>query len=308
MASMGATADQVVPLHPESPDQRALKDYWSVYEAHFDEIQAGIMRELEGDPDFAAIVKMTPRDVQEQNAKKSRAMTRRAIVDGDWAPYWADLREQGAIYAKMGLSFRAWFKAVGTFRTILSPYLFEAYGKTPQRLLAVIEAMTGLMDRAMAVIGEAYLETKEKTIRQQQDSLRELSTPVLQVRDKMLLLPVIGVIDSHRAQQLTEELLLAIRANRARVVVLDITGVPAVDSRVANHLVQTVEAARLMGAAAIVTGLSAEVAQTLVTLGVELSKLNTVGDLQGGLEEAEHLLGYRVIRDDPESRQVNAAA
>jgi rsbT co-antagonist protein RsbR len=124
----------------------------------------------------------------------------------------------------------------------------------------------------------------------------------------MMLLPVIGVIDSHRAQQLTEELLLAIRANRARVVVLDITGVPAVDSRVANHLVQTVEAARLMGAAAIVTGLSAEVAQTLVTLGVELSKLNTVGDLQGGLEEAEHLLGYRVIRDDPESRQVNAAA
>ena len=308
MASMGASADQVVPLRPESADQRALKDYWSVYEAHFDDIQVGIMRELAGDPDFAAIVKMTPPDVQEQNSKKSRATMRRAIVEGDWQSYWADLKVQGEQYAKMGLSFRAWFKAVGSFRTVLSPYLFEAYGKTPERLLAVIEAMTGLIDRAMAVIGEAYLATKEQTIRQQQDSLRELSTPVLQVRDKMLLLPVIGVIDSHRAQQLTEELLLAIRANRARVVVLDITGVPAVDSRVANHLVQTVEAARLMGAAAIVTGLSAEVAQTLVTLGVELGKLNTVGDLQGGLEEAEHLLGYRVLQDGPDIRQIHPAA
>ena len=308
MASMSVADNQVLSLHPQPADQRALKDYWAVYEDHFDDIQAGIVRELSGDPDFAAILKMTPPDVQEQNSQKSRTMMRRAIVDGDWEPYWADMRQQGAVYAKMGLSFRAWFKAVGAFRNMLSPHLFEAYGKTPPRLLAVMEAMTGLLDRAMAVIGEAYLETKEKTIRQQQDSLRELSTPVLQVRDKMLLLPVIGVIDSHRAQQLTEELLLAIRANRARVVVLDITGVPAVDSRVANHLVQTVEAARLMGAAAIVTGLSAEVAQTLVTLGVELSKLNTVGDLQGGLEEAEHLLGYRVIRTSAENREVTSAA
>ncbi len=77
-------------------------------------------------------------------------------------------------------------------------------------------------------------------------------------------------------------------------MVVDITGVPAVDSRVANHLIQTVEAARLMGAKAIVTGLSAEVAQTLVRLGVELGTLNTVGDLQGGLEEAERLVGYKV--------------
>jgi len=91
-------------------------------------------------------------------------------------------------------------------------------------------------------------------------------------------------------------LLRAIRANRAKVVVVDITGVGAVDSKVANHLVQTVAASRLMGATVIITGLSAEVAQTLVTLGVDLAKLNTVGDLQGGLEEAERLLGYEVVQ------------
>jgi len=78
------------------------------------------------------------------------------------------------------------------------------------------------------------------------------------------------------------------------VVVVDTTGVPVIDSAVANHLVQTVEASRLMGAYVIVTGLSSEIAQTLVTIGVDLSKVNAVGDLQGGIEEAERLLGYQV--------------
>jgi rsbT co-antagonist protein RsbR len=89
--------------------------------------------------------------------------------------------------------------------------------------------------------------------------------------------------------------LRGIRTNRAKVVVLDITGVPYIDSPVANHLVQTVEAARLLGAIVIVTGLSPEIAQTLVNIGVDLAKMNTFGDLQGGIEEAERLLGYKDV-------------
>jgi len=84
--------------------------------------------------------------------------------------------------------------------------------------------------------------------------------------------------------------------NRAKVVVIDITGVPVMDATVANHLVQTVDAARLLGATVIITGLSPEIAQTLVTIGVDLSKMNTVGDLQGGIEEAERALGYKVAQ------------
>jgi rsbT co-antagonist protein RsbR len=94
---------------------------------------------------------------------------------------------------------------------------------------------------------------------------------------------------------LTEQLLRGIRTNRAKVVVIDITGVAAMDATVANHLVQTVEASRLLGATVIVTGLSPEIAQTLVTIGVDLGKMNTVGDLQGGIEQAERLLGYKVV-------------
>jgi rsbT co-antagonist protein RsbR len=118
----------------------------------------------------------------------------------------------------------------------------------------------------------------------------------LQVRERLLILPIIGVIDPQRARQLTEQLLRGIRTNRAKVVVIDITGVAAMDATVANHLVQTVEASRLLGASSIVTGLSPEIAQTLVNIGVDLGKMNTVGDLQGGIEQAERLLGYKVVQ------------
>ena len=102
-------------------------------------------------------------------------------------------------------------------------------------------------------------------------------------------------MDPHRARQLTEQLLRGIRTNRARVVVIDITGVAAMDAAVANHLVQTVEASRLLGADVIVTGLSPEIAQTLVNIGVDLGKMKTMGDLQGGIEVAEQSLGYKVV-------------
>src|SRR5205814_4733115 len=150
----------------------------------------------------------------------------------------------------------------------------------------------------IGLIVDILVFERDGTSRQQQESIRELSTPVLQIRERLLLLPIIGVIDTQRARLITESLLRSIRANRARVVVMDVTGVATIDSKVANHLLQTVSAARLMGALVIVTGLSSDVAQSLVALGIELSKLNTVGDLQGGLEEAERILGYRVIATD----------
>jgi len=148
----------------------------------------------------------------------------------------------------------------------------------------------------IGIIIDVMIADRERGILLQQEAIRELSTPALQIRDRLLILPIIGVLDSHRAKQLTEGLLRAVRTNRAKVVVMDITGVGTVDSKVANHLIQTIAASRLMGATVIITGLSAEVAQSLVTLGVDLAKLNAVGDLQGGLEEAERMLGYEVVR------------
>ena len=153
----------------------------------------------------------------------------------------------------------------------------------------------------LGIVVDSMMTDREQTILQQQEAIRELSTPALQVRERLLILPIIGVLDSYRAKQLTDGLLQAIRNHRAKVVVMDLTGVATVDSKVANHLIQTVAAAKLMGAVVIVTGLSAEVAQSLVTLGVDLSRLNTMGDLQGGIEEAERILGPAAPRERPRS-------
>src|SRR6201747_2637333 len=181
-------------------------------------------------------------------------------------------------------------------RDVLARSLFEKYQTDFDLLNRVLDAYEPAANRIANTVGVSFVQERERIIRQQQEAIRELSTPVLQVRERLLILPIIGVLDGQRARQLTEQLLRGIRTNRARVVVIDITGVPAIDSTVANHLVQTVDASRLMGASVIITGLSPEIAQTLLTIGLDLSKMNAVGDLQGGIEEAERLLGYEVTR------------
>jgi rsbT co-antagonist protein RsbR len=178
-------------------------------------------------------------------------------------------------------------------RDVLARSLFVNYQDDPAMLDRILDAYEPAANRIAVTVGVSFVEERERVIREQQEAIRELSTPVLQVRDRLLILPIIGVLDSQRARQLTEQLLGAIQANRAKVVVIDITGVATIDLTVANHLVQTVEASRLMGASAIITGLSSRIAQTLVDLGVDLSMMRTVGDLQGGLEEAERLLGFQ---------------
>src|SRR6266446_9060873 len=183
---------------------------------------------------------------------------------------------------------------------VLARSLFKKYHDDFDLLNRVLDVYEPAANRIANTVGVSFVEERERVIRQQQEAIRELSTPVLQVRERLLILPIIGVIDGQRARQLTEQLLRGIRTNRAKVVIVDITGVPAIDSAVANHLVQTVEASRLMGASVIITGLSSEIAQTLVTIGVDLSKMNAVGDLQGGIEEAERLLGYAAKRDHVE--------
>jgi rsbT co-antagonist protein RsbR len=183
-------------------------------------------------------------------------------------------------------------------RDVLARSLFEKYQRDFGMLNRVLDAYEPAANRIANTVAVSFVDERERVIRQQQDSIRELSTPVLPVRERLLILPIIGVLDSERARQLTVQLLGGIRTHRAKVVVIDITGVPGMDETVANHLVQTVDASRLMGASVIITGLSPDIAQTLVTIGVDLSKMATIGDLQGGLEEAERMLGYAPPRPE----------
>jgi rsbT co-antagonist protein RsbR len=247
------------------------------------------------------------------NAHLLSAMTEEEIFSMATSVYdnYVEVLETGSVEALQAyardLSERIIPRGVETYevvgivlllRDVLARSLFQKYQNDFELLNRVLDAYEPAANRIANTVAVSFVQERERIIRQQQDSIRELSTPVLQVRERILILPIIGVLDTQRAQQLTEQLLAAIRNNRAKVVVIDVTGVPDIDSAVANHLVQTVDASRLMGAGVILTGLSPKIAQTLVTIGVDLAKMNTVGDLQGGIEEAERLLGLEVARSD----------
>jgi rsbT co-antagonist protein RsbR len=269
-----------------------LKDYWSVLEQHHVEVDAKVLEVAVLMPDFAPIVKALSADkaaLEKQN-RESRERSRRAFLEDQWEPFLKDLNVQGERYAKMGVSYASWLELVRRYAEFMPPYMQQAYGKDPERLQQALASMHEMLYLTVEGIGEAYLNTKESVIRSQEEAIRELSTPVLQIRDRLLIVPVIGIVDTQRARQVTEAMLKAIRDRRARAVVVDITGVPMVDSKVANHLVQSVEAARLMGTTVIITGLSPEIAQTLVTLGADLPNVLTFGDLQTGLEEADAII------------------
>src|SRR5713101_3109060 len=275
------------------------------------ESRAGLLREL------VALLRQNRTQLREEwarritDARLLTAMTKEEIFSEATSVYdnYVEVLETGSVEALQAyarnLSERVIPRGVEThevlgivllLRDVLARSLFQKYQGDFDLFNRVLDAYEPAANRIAATVGVSFVQERERIIRQQQEAIRELSTPVLQVRERLLILPIIGVIDPQRARQLTEQLLRGIRANRAKVVVIDITGVAAMDVTVANHLVQTVEASRLLGATVIVTGLSPEIAQTLVTIGVDLGKMNTVGDLQGGIEQAERLLGYKVAR------------
>lgn len=178
-----------------------------------------------------------------------------------------------------------------TLRDVYEWSLFDEYGANREKLLHALRLYQSVANRILSIVALAFVEERERIVFQQQEAIRELSTPALQIRDGLLMLPIIGLLDSARARQLTEQLLSTIRQSRAKAVVIDITGVPAIDSKVANHLLQTVDACGLMGARVVLSGMSPEIAQTIVTIGVDLSRIRTVADLQDGIEEANRWLG-----------------
>ena len=137
---------------------------------------------------------------------------------------------------------------------------------------------------------------QQEVIEAQQRTLQELSTPIIPIMERIIVMPLVGSIDSMRARDITRALLAGIRNHRAKIVILDITGVPLVDSGVADYLNKTIQAARLKGARTIVTGISDAVAETIVDLGIDWGNIETVSDLQTGLIIAIDSLGFKLTK------------
>jgi rsbT co-antagonist protein RsbR len=171
----------------------------------------------------------------------------------------------------------------------------------PETQTAELWAITELLDGMGLYTTEVAQKTREEVIRRQQEELLELSTPVVKLWEGVLALPIIGTLDSARTQVVMESLLQAIVQTNSRVAIIDITGVPTVDTVVAQHLLKTVTAARLMGADCIISGVRPQIAQTIVHLGINLLDVTTKATLSAAFKIALDRVGVSFVKDSQKS-------
>jgi rsbT co-antagonist protein RsbR len=198
-------------------------------------------------------------------------------------PEWSKLREILSEFSKQRAALGFTPSETATFVFSLKQALFgklrEEYGNDPIAFAETVWTATEILDQLGLYTVEVYTKTRESVISRQQQELLELSTPVVELWTGILALPLIGTLDSGRTQVVMQNLLEAIVAREADLAIIDITGVPTVDTLVAQHLLKTVAAARLMGVDCIISGIRPQIAQTIIHLGVDLGAVITKATL-----------------------------
>ena len=210
------------------------------------------------------------------------------------------LRDLSASRAAHGFTPTETATFVFSLKQPLFNQLRKTLGTDAAALVDELWTASQLIDRLGLLTIESFLKAREEVIQRQQRELLELSTPVVQLWDNILALPLIGTLDSGRTQVVMESLLEKIVQSGAAIAIIDITGVPTVDTLVAQHLMKTVAAARLMGADCIISGIRPQIAQTIVHLGVDLSAVTTKASLADAFAVALKRTGA-LIRSEPKS-------
>jgi rsbT co-antagonist protein RsbR len=244
---------------------------------------------------------MNERELREQSQQFLCALSEAAQHDtltDIRGPAWADVRELlehiGSSRATQGFTASETATFVFSLKQPLFARLRRVHGRDADGLAEDIWQTTVLLDALGLYSTEVYQKTREATIARQQEELLELSTPVVKLWDGVLALPLIGTLDSARTQTVMENLLQRIVETGAAIAIIDITGVPLVDTLVAQHLLKTVAAARLMGAECIISGIRPQIAQTIVHLGVELGDVTTKATLADAFAVALQRTGQRL--------------
>jgi rsbT co-antagonist protein RsbR len=245
---------------------------------------------------------------REQAGRQSREFVRvlKSALKGDsgdisganWAAVREFLVDLSVRRAKDGYSPRETASFVFSLKQPLFSALRSEFGRDAGVLADEIWLATVLVDELGVLTTEAFQKSREEVILRQQKELLELSTPVVRLWDNILALPLIGTLDSARTQVVMQNLLDAIVQTRSDYAIIDITGVPVVDTLVAQHLLKTVAAARLMGADCLISGIRPQIAQTIIHLGVDLSEVTTKATLADAFEVALRRSGHRVVRQD----------
>jgi rsbT co-antagonist protein RsbR len=200
--------------------------------------------------------------------------------------------------AKQGYSPRETGLYVLSMKEAFTNFLIKSKGEMSPEFYNELMELNRLIDKLSIITFDTYIKGREEVIMRQTDELEEISTPVIRVWEGIVALPIIGTLDSARTQKVMENLLNEIVATGSSIAILDISGVPTVDSLVAQHLIKTVRATRLMGADCVISGIKPEIAQTVVHLGIDLTNVETKSTLSSALRFAFKRLSLKVVKDD----------
>ncbi len=228
-----------------------------------------------------------------------QAISSENLEDINASPYEPILQMLGDLSrsrATLGFSPSETATYVFSLKDSLLPFLQEGLADRPEVLNHEMIVISKLLDKLGLYTFEAYAQSHEELIAQQTATIMELASPTLRVWDEVVLLPLVGVIDTARAQLMLDSLLNAISETEALVAILDVTGVPVIDTRVAQHILTAVEGAHMLGAETIITGVSVESAKTLTKLQVRLGEVITRGSLRAGLRYALKLVGVKLAK------------
>ncbi|MDY8110775.1 STAS domain-containing protein [Fulvimarina sp. 2208YS6-2-32] len=213
------------------------------------------------------------------------------LSDSGWAPVRETLEEIAENRTERGVSTTemGWF--IGSLKQPLLEVLQAEHGENPKILMKEIWNTTRIVDQIVLHAIETLVTKREAIIERQRAEMTEVSAPVVKIWERIVTVPLIGTLDSFRSQTVMENLLDAIVRWEAEIAIIDITGVSTVDTLVAQHLLKTAAAVRLMGAECVICGISPKIAQTVVNLGVDLPNITTRVDLQSGLAYAFDRIG-----------------
>ena len=262
----------------------------SVAEACTDEIVEGFYALLLGHPE-------TRKFFEDETTIKRVKRTQRDYFLGLFAgrcdlAYVEDRLRVGAVHERIGMSPKWYLGAYRRYLELLHQQLFKRLEPADAHLAYAAVQRLVYFDQSLAI--DTYIAANLESIGRHQSALRELSTPVIRVHEGVLLLPLVGAIDSLRAQQIMESVLVRVAEDQARCIIIDIAGVPVVDTKVADYLMKTTAAVKLLGAEVILTGISAQVARTIVQLGVQITSMHTVSRLDEGIELALAMIGKSI--------------
>jgi rsbT co-antagonist protein RsbR len=208
--------------------------------------------------------------------------------------YVRDRLRVGMAHERIGMAPKLYLGAYRRYLALIHAKLVEHFKGNTAEAVKALESIRKIIFFDMALAIDTYIAAYLETMTRHQAAIRELSTPVIKVYDRVLLLPIVGTVDTQRAHQIMETVLVQVVEQQAKVMILDIAGVPVVDTKVADHILKTTAAVQLLGAQTILTGISASVARTVVQLGLEITRMHTRSKLSEGIELALSIVGKKI--------------